>query len=194
MSFKVFIVLVSNLAPCNAYAMLLEKKLTRHKTSLFVQDGLILRLNLRSQRHIIILSLRQSTEIRRCVSQNAHLSFPLSKDSCWFRRTPLNLRIDILCGLGMTARVIDALSNLLGIHPHELLRLIKPLHLEFFLANRTETVCESGIIWHCKILKLRHSRGGTRDICNCSSNARLVLYLTGFDPVLKNGERERKDI
>ena len=86
--------------------------------------------------------------------------------------------------------MVNAVSDLLGIHPYELLGLVKPFHLELFLANWAETVCKRRVIRDCQILKLGIiccSSGGAGVVGNCGGIAGLVFDFTGFDPVLKDG-------
>ena len=65
----------------------------------------------------------------------------------------------VLLGLSMATCVVNAISDLDRVHPDELLRIIKPLHLKSFLTDRTETICKGRVIRDRQILKLRYFDG-----------------------------------
>ena len=83
--------------------------------------------------------------------------------------------------------MVDAVADLLSVHPHKLLSVVEPFHLELFLADRAEAV--GRVVWDGQVLDLWLAGcGWSGSWCTGTVYGTGVLVLfnfAGFNPVLR---------
>jgi hypothetical protein len=95
---------------------------------------------------MIILSCFRQPAAQGTASLNGSTDLRLPLAQHGLRGASLDLRAaSVLGGLRVAGSVIDAVPDLPGVHPHELLGIVEPLHLELLLADRAEGV--GRVIW-----------------------------------------------
>lgn len=108
-------------------------------------SGYWLCLDFGPHHHVIILLLISKEAIH--MIHETYLVLPLPK----YRVRGISVigwsATAVLLRFRMTACMVDAISNLDRIHPHKLLSIIKPFHLKLLLADRTEAIGQSWVIW-----------------------------------------------
>lgn len=129
-------------------------------------------------------------EITCNVGSNTNLGLTLPQHGLWGASLG-RIAATIFGGFREAGGMVYAVPDLLGVHPDELLRIVKPLHLKLLLADRAKGVRR--IVWHRKVLHLRlvgRSCPSSRSPCTICGTGILVLFnLTRFDPVLRKRVR-----